>query len=295
MAIRGKAVAVLLGTIVLLGGGIAMAAGDKKKKPTPSPEPDEADEVEVDEEEDVEVVLPNDAGEPNKGPVVKVDADDAEDESNKDAEEVLPEDPQTDLDDKLDVIADDEGKSKDEAIKEVVDEVTGGEPAIPLALEETSEEMDPKGTVKLARLMLARETLPNWKEDDLDGDIGAWQEELGLKPDNKFGIKSAAVMAEEVGVLPLIRYWPTGTVSKADAEKQYDAAISNVILTKLKPELPDSQAHIDALTASMNREVAVSYGNSNPPPQKTREFALAVNEGIAEGAELKGEQELKNA
>ena len=198
----------------------------------------------------------------------------------------------TPIDKKAQDLASGSNTTTNEVINEVVDTVTNGQNAAPLAAVETSPEMDPDGTVSLARVMLAREGMPNWKSDKLGGDIQEWQAGVGLVADGLFGIKSAARMAEEVGFLPLIRYWSKGIVSRKQAEAQYDAAIA-VTIGKLKADLPDSQAQIDALTASMNREVAVAYGNDNPPPQKTLDFVQDVNDAIAESAELKGEKELK--
>lgn len=269
---RGKAVGILLGTIVLLGTGLAMASKSKPKiKPKST------------DDEDLEVVMPNAQGEPGKGGSIVMD----EYTANAEAEG-----PPKNIDERLEVLAADEGKSKDDAIKEVVDTVTKGVEAPPLAVEEITEKFDPKGSVKLARLLLVREELPNWKKDTLDGDVGEWQELVGLKKDNKFGVESAARMAEEVGVLPLVRYWPSNVTTKKQAKDLFASKIGSVI-SNLRKALPDSQAHIDALTASINREKAVTMGTNNPPVQNTRAFVMDVNDAIAEGAELTGEKELR--
>lgn len=231
-----------------------------------------------DTSEEIEVTFPNkDGSASDNGVIVKDDVIDS-----------------TEVDDELEVVADEYGLEKDEAIKEVVDSVTGGEKAPPLAIEEISPEFDPKGTVKLARLLLVRETLPNWKADDLDGDVGEWQRDVNITSDNKFGIESVAKMAEEVGILPLVRYWPKDVYTKQQAIQRYTDRIYQV-MNQLKKHLPDSQAHIDALTASVNREKAVTFGTVNPPSQSTREWIQKINDGIGASAELKTIEEIKNA
>lgn len=274
---RGKAVGILLGTIVLLGSGLAFASRKPPKKYATKEELEEA-------EEDIELVMPDSNGNPGKGGTIKMSEETAVAESDKKP---------TNVDDRLEILAAEDGKSTDTALKEVVTTVTKGVKAPPLAIEEISEKFDPNGSVKLARLMLVREELPNWKNDNLDHDIAEWQKLVGIRSDDMFGPESAARMAEEVGILPLIRYWPNSVSSKSAAINLFKSKISGVI-NKLKASLPDSQAHIDALTASMNREKAVTFGNNNPPTQNTRAFVMDINDAIAEGAELQGEKELKS-
>lgn len=315
MAAKAKAAAAIAGLAVLLVGGLAMASGKKKQKNKTAPQSSEASE------EDIEIITPGPDGTPGEGPTILVSADELEiteeedgapqgrplpSDASRPALEVLPEQEVTieppsaavrpithPMDTKLAVEADKQGMTPEEGIAEVVDTITQGATATPLAAAETSPEMDPDGTVALARLMLARESMPNWKADRMGGDIKEWQQGVGAKPDGMFGIKSAARMAEEVGILPMVRYWPKSTNSKKAAEKLYDSAIA-VVIDKLKTDLPDSEAHIAALTASMNREKAVSYGTKNPPAQNTIAFAQDVSAGIAEASEVKGERELNS-
>ncbi len=319
MGAKAKAAVTLVVVIGVLGVGIAIAsAGEPKKKKVIPPRPEvEPDLTETDN--DVEVDIPTDDG---KATVV-VDSDDAEAELetydggavtpkvtptavapegslpaesvpayvapevaiDREGSTVLP------IDAKVQAEAAATGRTEEEVANDIVEEMTGGQQASPIAVAETSPALDPDGTVALARTLLARETLPSWK-DDMQEDVKEWQKGVGIEDDGKFGLGSIGRMAEEVGILPLVRYWPKGTTSKKDAEQRYDSVIAKAIIAA-RADLPDSQAQIDGLTASMNREVAVSYGVSNPPPQDTREFAQDVNDAIAEAAELKGEQEIK--
>jgi hypothetical protein len=58
--------------------------------------------------------------------------------------------------------------------------------------------------------LLADESNGNWKK--MRAEVGAWQKVRGLKADNKFGPVTAERMAHEIGALPLVRYWPKGSV-----------------------------------------------------------------------------------
>ncbi|MFA5739387.1 MAG: hypothetical protein WC902_11435, partial [Bacteroidales bacterium] len=97
----------------------------------------------------------------------------------------------------------------------------------PIAAEETSEDLDPQGTVFLARILLAREGSSGWKEA-LQSEVKAWQSRVGLTADGKFGPGSAERMAREVGVLPLVRFWPLGEWRREVAVDNYRARIERV-------------------------------------------------------------------
>ena len=95
------------------------------------------------------------------------------------------------MDTKLAALAAEEGKTVQEAASQLANEVTGGAEPLAISAAETSPEMDPQGTVALARLMLSRENMPGWK-DDMQDEIMEWQSGAGLVSDGKYGIKSAA-------------------------------------------------------------------------------------------------------
>lgn len=104
--------------------------------------------------------------------------------------------------------------------KEIPTEERPPEVPPPLADEEIKAPADPIGTIALARTMITREATTGWKSA-LQPEIKAWQTRAGLVADGKFGPKSALKMADEVGTLPRIRYWPKGSPSKDIAVKRY--------------------------------------------------------------------------
>ena len=98
-------------------------------------------------------------------------------------------------------------------------------PAVPaVSVAETTPEADPNGTIALARAMLAAEGTSGWR--DVSAAVESWQGVVGLsKPDGKFGTGSALRMAQEVGVMPLIRYWSTGGKTLAQQLQAYRVAL----------------------------------------------------------------------
>lgn len=173
-------------------------------------------------------------------------------------------------------VSEETGTPQTTIVDAIVEEIVP-EPPAPLAVAETTPQADPNGTVALARLMIVREGHPGWKED-LQPEISVWQERVGLKPDGKFGVLSAAKMAEEVGVLPLVRYWTAGKHwDKASALKDYKAQIGSTIAS-LKELLPESAAHIAALEESMKREQAQALAK-NPAPVNSEAAVQKIIEG----------------
>lgn len=288
MGMRAKAAGVLIVVSGLLVTGLAMASSKKKSKPAAKDE-----DLELEEDDVIATAPTDDGGEAD----IIIDSKDVEE-----LEEVLPETindvvssppgGSTPIDGKLQEEAAKEGIREQDAIKDVIKEVTQGEGSSPLGAEETTPQMDPYGTVSLARLLLAREEMPGWKAD-LTEEIKEWQREpgIGLTDDGKFGPKSLGKMAMEVGILPLIRYYPSSVTTKAQGIALAKSEVKKAI-NALQAELPDSQAQIDALTLSMGREKAQSMGTNNPPAQPTREFVQSVNDAIAEAAETETEKEL---
>ena len=129
---------------------------------------------------------------------------------------------------------------------------------------ETTPQLDPNGTIALARLLLERETQSGWKEAH-QAEVKTWQLRRGETPDGKFGRNSAYTMAQEVGVLPLIRYWPS-SVPKAKALAEYREFLNNMA-NAIQQQRPEDQAHATALRLSALREDARSYGVANPKPE----------------------------
>ena len=146
----------------------------------------------------------------------------------------------------------------------------------PIAAEETSEEMDPKGTVFLARILLAREGSSGWKEA-LQSEVKAWQSRVGLTADGKFGPGSAERMAREVGVLPLVRFWPLGEWRREVAVDNYRARIERVA----QSVEAENSAHAAALRASARRETGQGWPSAPAPITATEASSLASNVAAA--------------
>lgn len=291
MGIKAKAAGLLVGFGVIAISGLALASGVKKKKAAPKPSGNAMDATE-DDDDDVSLVTPGPDGSPT-GPEILIDPNDLPKPISAPGEVLPAEEHGTPTDKRLDEIAAQEGATEGEAVAEIVDAVTAGQGESELSKVETSPALDPHGTVALARILLAREELPGWKSD-LQAEVKLWQGRLDLKPDGLFGPTSLRIMSSEVGVLPLVRYFPKSVYSKAQAKALAASEVNRAILA-LKMELPDSQPQIDALTLSMGREKAQAFGTTNPAPQNTRAFVQSVNDAIAEIAEKSTEKELANA
>jgi hypothetical protein len=137
---------------------------------------------------------------------------------------------------------------------------TAGVPVItPTVLhsEEVKLDQDPHGTIALAKSMINAESLAGWKTA-LSNDIKAWQARMGLTADGKFGPKSALKMAEEVGILPLVRYYASTGGTKAQQVTAYRTSVgtvaSNVYAT--------NPAHSISLRSSQNYEQGQGYVTS---------------------------------
>ena len=193
------------------------------------------------------------------------------------------------VDQKMAKVALDMGKTVNQGADMLATDITGGAEPLPIAAVETSPEMDPQGTIALARLMLSRENLPGWKSDMQD-EIGEWQSAAGLVSDGKFGIKSVARMAQEAGILPLVRYWPANT-QLLSGLKTYRATVGQT-LANVKRNLPDSAAQVLGLEMSIARENGQSYGKENPAPADTLDFVEDVQEAIEDMADEKAERDL---
>jgi hypothetical protein len=88
----------------------------------------------------------------------------------------------------------------------------------PIGPAEVEPDADPRGSIALARILVAEESSPNWKR--VHPDVIAWQKRNGLGSDGKFGPKSALFMAQDVGILPLVRYW-SGWDKNAELQKYW--------------------------------------------------------------------------
>lgn len=112
----------------------------------------------------------------------------------------------------------------------------------------------PDDTVALAQLMLEEEGRANWKRRIPE--LAAWQEARGLTPDQKFGPKSAVAMAQEIGTVPIVRFWSHW--DKAKSVRDYRADLS-----ELASNAPPGRAA--QLRSSAMRETGQAY-DRNPGP-----------------------------
>ena len=149
---------------------------------------------------------------------------------------------------------------------------------------ETAPEVDPIGTIALARKMISVEDEANWKTK-LQPEIRVWQAKAGLTVDGKFGKKGAYRMAEEVGVLPRVRYW-----SKGDLLPSCVTAYRTKLLEIADQlERAGKREHAAALRVSAANETGQGYPSKPPavPTQQRIDEALDV---VAAVTEAVGEQ-----
>jgi hypothetical protein len=121
--------------------------------------------------------------------------------------------------------------------------------AAPITAEEMTEEADPNGTVTLARALLASEQQPDWRSESPA--VAAWESKMGLGSSGKFGPDDAIQMAQEVAILPLIRFWKTGGATLKQQLFDYRRLLylfADSYRIEGKPE------HAAALVASAERE-----------------------------------------
>lgn len=161
----------------------------------------------------------------------------------------------------------------------------------PLVKAETSPALDPVGTVGLAHVLLQSENKPNWKHEDMTL-VSNWQKATGtLVPDGKFGPKSAYRMAEEVGVLPYVRFWTHW--DKNQGLKEYRTELLK-IADRLEAENPIKARHAEALRLSAQREQAQSFPSKPAAQPSSKEVDAILNELGANAADAALDSILNN-
>jgi hypothetical protein len=113
----------------------------------------------------------------------------------------------------------------------------------------------PADTAQLVAMMLAEEATPNWKRKIPE--LGVWQTKRGLTPDQSFGPGSAKRMAQEIGTIPIVRFWPKGTLPQT-ALGPYKAALQAIAASAPEPRRAQ-------LIMSANREQGQAFGTPPKP------------------------------
>jgi hypothetical protein len=144
--------------------------------------------------------------------------------------------------------------------------------ATPTALqtEEIKIDQDPNGTVLLAKSLIDAESSTGWKTA-LKPEITRWQKQVGLVADGLFGPKSVLKMALEVGILPLIRYFPRNSTLSVELKKYRDALYTMAANADNK-----NPAHGAALRSSATYETGQAFGTPKAIPLAAR-AAQAAN------------------
>lgn len=125
----------------------------------------------------------------------------------------------------------------------------------------------PADTATLVKALLADEATPNWKRKSPA--VQAWQQSRGLKQDGEFGPKSAITVAQEIGIVPIVRYWPTGA-QQAKAVRDYKAAL--LTLASSAPEPRASQLRVSAA-----REQGQGFGSHQTALPASQQIHLEVS------------------
>jgi hypothetical protein len=145
---------------------------------------------------------------------------------------------------------------------------------------ETAPQADPNGTISLARTLIGIESSSGWKSA-FQPEIKQWQAKVGgLTADGKFGPKSALRMADEVGVLPLIRYWAATGGTKDQQLSNFRSAL--LAKASALESVSATKPHGVALRVSAAHEQGQGYPASPKalPADDATLFAQKVNAAI---------------
>lgn len=221
---------------------------DLSKLDVPSVEEDEAEAAEAEEEEE-------EASPPPEG---EEDLDDIEEEEDE-ADDLEP-DTEEDEDELLEAAT--------EAAEQVETE-TLPTTTTPEAAEQTMSV--PDDTADMVQYLLRIEGQAGWKKQEPR--VAAWQASRDLTPDGLFGPKTALAVAEEIGTVPLVRYWPRGS-QPSTAVPEYKRELA--IIAARKPEPHKSQ-----LIKSAEREEGQGFGTGLDPVKNVITFAEDTITGTA--------------
>jgi len=184
---------------------------------------------------------------------------------------------------------------EDEIFPEIVTRTPGVGPGIPgaeptqpgeqpgeLPGREVQPVVDPNGTIALCRMLIAAEARSDWKTA-LKSAVMAWQQKVGLKGDGLFGPKSALRMAQEVGVLPRIRYWSrTGGTLAQQLTKFRD----DLYTLAANLEQQGKREHAAALRVSGDKETGQGWPRTPAavPAEERAEEALDIVAAVQQAA-----------
>jgi len=128
-------------------------------------------------------------------------------------------------------------------------------PAPSPAPPEVPQDDVPDDTAELVQLMLEEEARTGWKRELPE--LAEWLAARGEPESTKFGPGSAALMAEEIGTLPIVRFWPAASgTNPRKALDEYRAKLRAIAEEKDEP-------HRSQLLSAAQREKGQSFG----PPQ----------------------------
>jgi hypothetical protein len=125
----------------------------------------------------------------------------------------------------------------------------------------------PADTAALVKALLADEGTATWKRKSPA--VQAWQASRGLKQDGEFGPKSAITVAQEVGTVPIVRYWPTGA-QQAKAVRDYQSALLSLASSAHEPRASQ-------LRFAAQREQGQGFGSNQKAIPAAQQIHLEVS------------------
>jgi hypothetical protein len=271
--------------VLLIGGALAVAAGaavlmmgsgEAKAAPLPPGEPGEPDE-EVEEEEETDEDTEVDEIPPGELPAPDDSAPD--DSAVPHPPDIITIDPR---EVELPPTPVDDGGLLDRVVKELPKVLpkpapTPKQPAPaplpqlpslpglpPPVIEAPADEVDPV-TQAMVEELLVQEHTPNWKQKSAK--VAAWQRMRGLTVDERFGPGSARVLAQETGLIPIVRFWPKA--AGANPKRAIDAYKADLLTMAQTAESPRREH----LLRAIDREQGQGFGTPPKPITTTIEFA----------------------
>jgi len=128
----------------------------------------------------------------------------------------------------------------------------------PLVVTAAGEPTAPADTIAVVQTMLGQEgNNTSWRSAAVPG-LADWQRARGLGADSKFGMGTALRMAQEIGAIPIVRAWPTGSFREGHWLPDYKASLMQIAQTK-------TGAHRQLLEESAAREAGQGFGTPAKP------------------------------